>query len=211
MKQENQAFMQAWGTQLLTVVQERERQPVPPTPQWIDASKLTERFQKLNPSTFTKATTDLLYPAQWIRDMEGIFEVLRCTDEDKIRCAAFQFRGEVNSWWQSTKDNFRQLYPNPTWDQFTETFQGNYFPQSFRDQKEIEFMSLTQGPKSVLEYQQIFEELFYFAPKHMKPDGVKARKFEKGLRPSIISSKVLHNLPSYAEVVQAAKVIEDKQ
>ncbi|XP_043716275.1 uncharacterized protein LOC122664498 [Telopea speciosissima] len=133
--------------------------------------------------------------------MERIFEVLRCTDEDKIRCAAFQFRGEADSWWQSTKDNFRQLYPKPTWGQFTETFLGNYFPQSFCDQKEIEFMSLTQGPKLVLEYQQIFEELFYFAPKHMKPDAVKARKFEQGLRPNIITSVVLHNLSSYAEVV----------
>ncbi|XP_043700062.1 uncharacterized protein LOC122650737 [Telopea speciosissima] len=143
--------------------------------------------------------------------MERVFEVLRCTDEDKIKCATFQFRGEADSWWQSTEDNIRQLYPNPTWGQFTKTFLGNYFPQSFCDQKEIEFMSLTQGPKSVLEYQQIFEELFYFAPKHMKPDAVKARKFEKVLRPSINTFVVLHNFPTYTEVVQAAKVIEDKQ
>ncbi|XP_043701128.1 uncharacterized protein LOC122651694 [Telopea speciosissima] len=45
----------------------------------------------------------------------------------------------------------------------------------------------------------------------MKPEDVKARKFEKGLRPGISTSVVLHKYPTYAEMVQATKVIEDQQ
>ncbi|XP_043717523.1 uncharacterized protein LOC122665438 [Telopea speciosissima] len=72
-------------------------------------------------------------------------------------------------------------------------------------------MSLSQGSKSVLEYQQIFEEYFYFALTHLKIEEVKARRFERGLRANLSTSVVLHKYPTYAEVVQAAKLIEDQQ
>ncbi|XP_043699623.1 uncharacterized protein LOC122650299 [Telopea speciosissima] len=72
-------------------------------------------------------------------------------------------------------------------------------------------MNLHQGSKAVLDYQQQFKDLFYFAPTHQKPDGVKAKKFEKGLRSSISTFVVLHNYRTYVDVVQAAKIIEDEQ
>ncbi|XP_043687605.1 uncharacterized protein LOC122638822 [Telopea speciosissima] len=72
-------------------------------------------------------------------------------------------------------------------------------------------MSLSQGSKSALEYQQIFEEYFYFAPTHLKTEDVKARRFERGLRASLSTSVVLHKYPTYTEVVEAAKLIEDQQ
>ncbi|XP_043694194.1 uncharacterized protein LOC122644890 [Telopea speciosissima] len=75
----------------------------------------------------------------------------------------------------------------------------------------MEFLTLSQGSKFVLDYQQAFKDLFYFAPDHMKVEDVKARKSERGLRHSISTSVVLHKYPTYAEVVQAAKVIEDQQ
>ncbi|XP_043705411.1 uncharacterized protein LOC122655270 [Telopea speciosissima] len=85
------------------------------------------------------------------------------------------------------------------------------FAWNFRDKKEVQFMNFYQGSKSILEYQQAFEELFYFAPPHMKLEEVKARKFKKGLMPNIGTSMVLHKYPTYVETVQAAKVIEDQQ
>ncbi|XP_043717500.1 uncharacterized protein LOC122665416 [Telopea speciosissima] len=72
-------------------------------------------------------------------------------------------------------------------------------------------MSLSQGSKLVLEYQQIFEEYFYFALTHLKTEDVKARRFERGLRASLSTLVVLHKYPTYAEVVEAAKLIEDQQ
>ncbi|XP_043717588.1 uncharacterized protein LOC122665497 [Telopea speciosissima] len=144
---------------------------------YTDPSKLSKKFQKHRPPTFGQMANDTLLPAHWIRDLERIFYVLQCIDTEKIRCAVFQFRGEADAWWRSSKENFWATYPNATWAQFTE----------------------------------LFEELFYFAPAHQKPDDVKARKFEKGLRPSISTSVVLHEYPTYTQVVQAAKIIEDQQ
>ncbi|XP_042495128.1 uncharacterized protein LOC122074370 [Macadamia integrifolia] len=45
----------------------------------------------------------------------------------------------------------------------------------------------------------------------MKNDSAKAQKFKKGLRSSIEAMLVAHRLQNYADVVQIAKSIEDKQ
>ncbi|XP_043710382.1 uncharacterized protein LOC122659321 [Telopea speciosissima] len=45
----------------------------------------------------------------------------------------------------------------------------------------------------------------------MQAEDVKARKFERGLRPSISTSLLLHKYPTYAKTVQAAKIIEHQQ
>ncbi|XP_042505598.1 uncharacterized protein LOC122082187 [Macadamia integrifolia] len=100
--------------------------------------------------------------------------------------------------------------PNLTWEHFKVAFY-NYFPDSVRERKETEFMELKQGSNSVLEYRQDFEKLFFFAPELLKGDQEKAKRFEKGLRPTIGSVLVAQYLHSYAQVVQAAKSIEDKQ
>ncbi|XP_043710366.1 uncharacterized protein LOC122659301 [Telopea speciosissima] len=152
-----------------------------------------------------------MFPATWVRDLERIFEVLPCNVLEKIRCATFQLRGDADVWWRSLKDHFWAKYPNATWAQFKEAFLKNYFPRNFRPKKEIEFMNLSQRSKSVLEYQQLFEEYFYFASIYLKTKDVKARRFERGLRASLSTAVVLHKYPTYAEVVKAAKLIEDQQ
>ncbi|XP_042492345.1 uncharacterized protein LOC122071923 [Macadamia integrifolia] len=86
----------------------------------------------------------------------------------------------------------------------------NYQLQN-EERKEIDFMDLKQGSKSMLEYQQEFEKLFFFALEHLKEDHAKAKRFKKGLRPTIGAMLVGQYLHSYAQVVQAAKSIEDEQ
>ncbi|XP_043714626.1 uncharacterized protein LOC122662985 [Telopea speciosissima] len=45
----------------------------------------------------------------------------------------------------------------------------------------------------------------------MKAKEVKAKRFERGLRANLSTSVELHKYPTYAKVVQAAKMIEDQQ
>ncbi|XP_043687568.1 uncharacterized protein LOC122638783 [Telopea speciosissima] len=202
------------------MVNTRNRNRSPP---WDDAGDVSEEDSPVPPpvntntdvaallGTFCEICNGNIKNATWIRDLEMIFEVLPCNDIEKIRCATFQLRGDVDAWWRSSKEHFWAKYPNATWAQFTEAFLENYFSRNFREKKEIEFMSLIQGSKSVLEYQQAFEEYFYFAPTHLKVEEVKARRFERGLRANLSTYVVLHKYPTYAEVVQVAKLIEDQQ
>ncbi|XP_043687470.1 uncharacterized protein LOC122638680 [Telopea speciosissima] len=95
-------------------------------------------------------------------------------------------------------------------DQFQAVIRTLQTPQA-APAKEIELAELTQGPKSVLEYQQKFVELFFFAPPHLNNDEAKAQKFEDGLRPQIASIMPTRTNQGYSETVQLAKRVEDKQ
>ena len=53
-----------------------------------------------------------------------------------------------------------------TWTTFRERFLEKFFPEDEKDEKEKEFMELTQRGKAVREYVTLFERLSYFAP-HM--------------------------------------------
>ena len=48
----------------------------------------------------------------------------------------------------------------------------------------MEFMELIQGNKTVLQYEAKFTKLAQFAPHIVSNDVRKAKKFQRGLRPS---------------------------
>ncbi|XP_043687684.1 uncharacterized protein LOC122638898 [Telopea speciosissima] len=72
-------------------------------------------------------------------------------------------------------------------------------------------MSLVQGSKSVQEYQQKYEELHHFVPPYLRDEQGKASRFERGLRNTVGTIVLSHNLQRYTKVVQMAKSIEDQQ
>ncbi|XP_043700061.1 uncharacterized protein LOC122650736 [Telopea speciosissima] len=143
--------------------------------------------------------------------MEKFFTVLGCNDEQEIACANYQLEGGAETWWRSTHPILTATHPNLPWAQFKEAFHENYFPQNFRECKEDEFMALTQGSRSVLEYQQRYEELHYFVPPHMRDNQEKARRFKRVLRSTIGAIVVPHNVQRDSEVLQMAKLVEDRQ
>ena len=72
----------------------------------------------------------------------------------------------------------------------------------------MEFMELIQGNKMVLQYEAKFTELSRFSPHIMVGDVRKAKKFQRGLRPSIRTWMATLRLKAYSEVVETAKVVE---
>ncbi|XP_043714666.1 uncharacterized protein LOC122663020 [Telopea speciosissima] len=170
-----------------------------------------ERFLKIQPLIFAGISRDTLQPVKWVKEMEKAFKFLGCTDEQKLVCAGYKLQYEAEAWWETTRPILEAAHPVLSWEVFKEAFFGNYFPTSVRKKKEIELAELTQGPKSVLEYQQKFEELFFFAPPHLNNDEVKPQKFEDGLKPQIASIMFPRVNQGYSETVQMAKKIEDKQ
>ncbi|XP_043717681.1 uncharacterized protein LOC122665591 [Telopea speciosissima] len=170
-----------------------------------------ERFLKIQPLTFAGISTDTLLPVKWVKEMEKAFTFLGCNDEQKLICAGYKLHYEAEAWWETTRPILEAAHLALTWEIFKQAFFGNYFPTSVQKRKEVELTELTQGPKSVLEYQQKFEELFFFAPPHLNNDEAKSQKFEDGLRPQISSIMSTRINQGYPETVQMAKKIEDKQ
>ncbi|XP_056168682.1 uncharacterized protein LOC130138489 [Syzygium oleosum] len=72
--------------------------------------KLVEQFLKLKPPKFTGAG-DPEAATLWIRELDKVFALLRCTDEDKVTLAVYQLQGNASTWWEATQ---RRAFPEGT-------------------------------------------------------------------------------------------------
>ena len=63
---------------------------------------------------------------------------------------------------------------------------------------------------TMAQYETRFEELSYFAPGLVTIEIERARRFEQGLRPNIRVGVRTHRLPTYRELVNLAKIMEQE-
>ncbi|KAJ4938744.1 hypothetical protein NE237_008268 [Protea cynaroides] len=143
--------------------------------------------------------------------MERNFLMMTIMEEEKVLCATFMLKGDTHHWWKSTKAYLLTKHALLTWAIYKEAFFEKYFPRSFRDSMEKEFLSLYQGQMSVDAYQQRYEELFFFAPLSMQEEETKTHRFVTGLRGNIREHVLGIEKRIYNESVQIARVIESYQ
>ncbi|XP_058207681.1 uncharacterized protein LOC131320822 [Rhododendron vialii] len=165
-----------------------------------------EQFQKLKPPTFD-GKEDPLVAQSWTLEMEKIFEVMECSEEEKVKLATFMFTDEAYRWWLTIKES----EPNMKWDRFKEVFNTMYFPPSVKEQMIAEFLNLQQGNMTVTEYAAKFTRLSRFATYVVDTEDRKARKFEGGLKDDFKTKVKLLKLPTYAEVLDRALILESDE
>ncbi|XP_024018582.1 uncharacterized protein LOC112090759 [Morus notabilis] len=86
--------------------------------------------------------------------------------------------GQASTLWKQVMRRLNIAEMN--WEQFEVLFNEQYFPQSYRDEMAMEFMSLLQGDMSVKEYEAKFNDLSRFASFLVEYEHLKCLKFEKG-------------------------------
>ncbi|MGV8065619.1 retrotransposon gag family protein, partial [Mycobacterium kansasii] len=69
-----------------------------------------------------------------------------------------------------------------TWTAFEFRFHEKYYPQTYRHEREDEFLRLRQGGMSVTEYEHRFTELGRFVPTMVVDEKMRMRRFSLGLR-----------------------------
>jgi hypothetical protein len=89
----------------------------------------------------------------WLRTIESKFALLLapCSDENKVLFAAQQLCGTARIWW----DNYHamQLADHVvTWDEFRTAFQAHHIHEVLIECKLNEFLNLTQGNCTILQY-----------------------------------------------------------
>ncbi|XP_056162535.1 uncharacterized protein LOC130136287 [Syzygium oleosum] len=166
-------------------------------------SKLVEQFLKLKPPRFD-GRGDTKTAPRWVEELEKAFEVLGCTEEEKVTLAIYKLQENASDWWRATKGQVFPAGTAPTWTIFTETFNGKYFSKSAREHKLAEFMRLRQGQMSVDQYEAEFTRLSKFAPRMIEDPVDKARRFRDGLKPDLHSQMILLNLRGYHEIYDRA-------
>ena len=95
-----------------------------------------------------------------------------------------------------------------TWTAFREHFLEKFFPEDKKDQKEKEFMELTQGGKTVREYVTQFDRLSRFAPHMVDTPQKKIKKFYRGLDTHLWHMTLGHLEQTFETLVRLASCLE---
>ncbi|XP_017423414.2 uncharacterized protein LOC108332604 [Vigna angularis] len=144
---------------------------------------------------------------QWLRDMEQIYNAKRCPDDNRLAFTKYLLTGEASHWWASVKMIFTDAQSPISLEVFRDKFYEEYFPDSVRFGKEVEFLQLVQGCMSVSEYTNKFKHLVRFNT--MATSEVwQCRKFENGLRSNLKVLISSHCIRSFPAMVEKAKVLE---
>jgi len=77
---------------------------------------------------------------QWLKDMDRIFYAKMCPTENRLAFTVYMLTGEVEHWWISMKSIMEERGEPVTWEAFRGKFLSEYFPDSVRYMKEVEFL-----------------------------------------------------------------------
>ncbi|MQM07818.1 hypothetical protein Taro_040664 [Colocasia esculenta] len=137
---------------------------------------MMERFKRMTPPLF-KGESDHILAESWLRETEKIFRAIRCAEEERER---------ADVWWSSVlRTQFGDGAMEVAWVEFVSLFRVKYIPEHVQDRMEQEFLTLTQGSMSVLEYEARFVELSKYAPHIVADEQRKVKKFIMGLKSSL--------------------------
>ncbi|XP_077248532.1 uncharacterized protein LOC143888109 [Tasmannia lanceolata] len=195
----NQAANQAALQNIATTLAARHAPAADPT-------KLHRQFRDYRPSEFT-GVGDPLVADHWILEVEGIFEVMECSDIQKIRLATFLLKDQAGVWWRSLLQNYPYA-KNETWTEFKVRFNNQFFPNHVKRELASQFASLKQGSLTVAQYGAKFRQLSRYAPGYASTEEDKVSKFVDNLRPSLMAKVVLHEPQTLVEACAKAEMAE---
>ncbi|MQL72534.1 hypothetical protein Taro_004879 [Colocasia esculenta] len=160
---------------------------------------------------FFKWESDPIMAESWLRETKKIFCAIRCVEEERVTLATYmlciylllQERADV--WWSSIlRTQFKDGTVEVAWTEFVHLFRAKYIPEHVQDRMAQEFLTLTQGSISVLEYEARFKELSKYAPHIVADERRKVKKFIMGLKPSLRTRLVAFGHRSMQEALSAA-------
>lgn len=117
-----------------------------------------KKYKDCNGTTFNDTT----YPKiakYWYNQLEKIFEIMECTDAQKLKLTVFALEGDGHHWWKSVKRIQERRDQPLTWATFEEEFDTKYIPSIAKELKADEFLQLVQGSLSVAQYEAQFMQL----------------------------------------------------
>ncbi|XP_014522110.1 uncharacterized protein LOC106778641 [Vigna radiata var. radiata] len=143
----------------------------------------------------------------WICKLEKIFDVIECTEGQKLVFATYMLAGEAEYWWRGMWRGMDARGEVATWVDFRNKFLERYFPISAKQERERQFLALQQGNMSVQEYKERFEYLARFYTQDL-PEEWKCRRFEQGFRHQILKPLIHLKIKDFPELVEQALVAE---
>jgi hypothetical protein len=91
-----------------------------------------------------------------------------------------------------------------TWYEFRTAFRAHHIPEGLIERKLNEFLTLTQGTHTVLQYAQVFNHLCQYAGYHADTDARKRDRFRRGLNTKLKKWLNLVRADNFNELVKMA-------
>jgi hypothetical protein len=166
-------------------------------------------FLSTQPPLFHK-TVEPLDADAWLRTIESKFALLSapCSDTNKALFAAQQLHGTVRIWW----DQYYAMQPADhvvTWDEFRTAFRAHHIPEGLIERNLNEFLTLTQGTRTIMLYAHTFNQLCQYAGYHADTDTCKRDRFCRGLNTKLKERLNLVRADNFNELVNMAITQED--
>ena len=96
-----------------------------------------------------------------------------------------------------------------TWDEFKTAFKGHQIPEGLMERKLNEFLALTQGTCTIIQYAQAFNNLCQYAGYHADTDAKRRDRFRRGLSTKLKERLNPVKVYTYNELVNLAITQED--
>jgi hypothetical protein len=122
--------------------------------------------------------------------------------------AAQQLRGTARIWW----DHYYAMQPAGhvvRWEEFWGAFRAHHIPEGLIERKLNEFLALTQGTRTVMQYAQAFNYLCQYAGYHADSDAKKRDRFRCGLNTKLKERLNLVRADTFNELVNMAIIQQD--
>jgi len=175
-----------------------------------DGVRMLETFLRNHPPTF-KGRYDHDGAQTWLKEVERIFQVMQCSEVQKVCFGTHMLAEEADDWWVSVLPILENGGGVVTWAVFRREFLNRYFLEDVCGKKEIEFLELKQGDMSVTKYAAKFVELAKFYPHYTAETAEfsKCIKFENGLRVEIKRAIGYQKIRQFFELVSSCRIYEE--
>ncbi|MQL99124.1 hypothetical protein Taro_031844, partial [Colocasia esculenta] len=104
---------------------------------------IMERFKRMAPPSF-KGESQPLLAESWRREVQKIFQAIRCAKEDKVSLATYMLQERADVWWASMLcTRYEDDAIEMTWAEFTRLIRAKFIPEHIQNKMKQEFFSLT--------------------------------------------------------------------
>ncbi|XP_047148293.1 uncharacterized protein LOC124820605 [Vigna umbellata] len=94
--------------------------------------------------------------------MERFYNAKRCLEDNRLAYTEYLLIGKASHWWNNMRLILEGSHIPISWEVFKNKFYEEYFPDSVRFTKEVEFLQLVQGGMLVSEYTDKLKHLLRF-------------------------------------------------
>ncbi|GKC57211.1 reverse transcriptase domain-containing protein [Tanacetum coccineum] len=168
-------------------------------------------FMKCQPLNF-KGTEGVVELTQWIKKMETVFRISKCSVENQIKFSTYTLLGNVLTWWNSyVRTVANDIAYAMTWTELKKKMTDKYCLRTEIKKLEVEPWELKVKGTDVIGYNQRFQELALLCGRMFPEESDKIEKYVGGLPDMIYGSVVASKPKTMQEATEMAIKVMDKR